>query len=296
MTAPYRSRYLRPADPRLGRHINHDARSRRYPVRATEQIESVQHVRHAPVFDQGDLGSCTGNAAVGCLATGTFFGTLSDGEKQTWPLDETGAVRVYSLATKLDNFAGAYPPDDTGSDGLSVAKVLAEGGLISGYRHAFSIDALLAGLMSTPCIVGTEWTDDMFTADETGIIHPTGAAAGGHEYVCDQFVREGDHFGSRRWVAPFDMLGFTNSWGTSWADEGRHYVSVAEFASLLSRDGDATFFVPSDQAAPEPVPVPALDADEELAAKVARWARKTDPRTAIKPRRAVVDWLNAKGL
>lgn len=284
MVTPYRSRYLRPADPRLGRHINHDPRSRRFPVRATEPIESVQHVRHVPVFDQGDLGSCTGNAAVGCLGTGTFFGTLSNDELDAWPLLEQTAVKVYGMATELDNFAGTYPPEDTGSDGLSVAKVLKNAGLISGYSHAFSIDDLLAGLMHTPCIVGTEWTDGMFTADAEGIIHPTGTAAGGHEYVCDGFD------------ADRELLWFTNSWGTSWAWSGRHAMPVAEFASLLSRDGDATFFVPSDEPAPEPVPVPDLDADAELAAKVSGWARKPHPKTALKPRRAVTDWLDAKGL
>jgi hypothetical protein len=73
-------------------------------------------------------------------------------------------------------------------------------------------------------------------------------------------------------------------------------MNVEDFADLLARDGDATFFVPSDQPAPEPAPVPDLDADAELAAKVSKWARKANPRTAIKPRRAVTDWLDAKGL
>jgi hypothetical protein len=284
MVTPYRSRYLRPADPRLGRHINHDPRSRRFPVRAAGPIESVQHVRHVPVFDQGQLGSCTGNAAVGCLGTGMFFATMDQREQAIVPLNEQGAVEVYSRATVLDNFDGTYPPDDTGSDGLSVAKVLKADGFISGYSHAFGIDDLLAGLMHTPCIVGTEWTDGMFNPDAEGIIHPTGAAAGGHEYVCDGYD------------ADRELLWFTNSWGTSWAWSGRHAMPVAEFASLLSRDGDATFFVPSDQPAPDPAPVPDLDADAELAAKVSKWARKANPRTAIKPRRALGEWLDAKGL
>jgi hypothetical protein len=284
MVTPYRSRYLRPADPRLGRHINHDPRSRRFPVRATEPIESVQHVRHVPIFNQGNVGSCTGNAAVGCMGTGTFFATIDDDERRRYPLDEDGAVKVYTEATLIDPFDGTYPDQDTGSDGLSVAKVLEGAGLISGYSHAFDIHEMVAGLMHTPCIVGTEWTDGMFTPDAEGIIHPTGTAAGGHEYVCDGYDAERG------------LLWFTNSWGTSWAWSGRHAMPVDEFASLLSRDGDATFFVPSDQPAPEPVPVPDLDADAELAAKVSKWARKADPRTALKPRRAVTEWLDARGL
>jgi hypothetical protein len=51
---------------RLGRHVGHDPRSRAYAV--SEDLlpgsyASAVHQVRIPVLDQGDLGSCTGNAA-----------------------------------------------------------------------------------------------------------------------------------------------------------------------------------------------------------------------------------------
>ena len=58
----------------LGRHVNHDPRSRRFAFRAQQAtLAPVFHERHVPIFDQGSLGSCTGNAALGILATGPYW-------------------------------------------------------------------------------------------------------------------------------------------------------------------------------------------------------------------------------
>jgi hypothetical protein len=53
---------------RLGRHVRHDPRSRAYQVRPRAPLaKSVSWERQTPILDQGDLGSCTGNAACGVL-------------------------------------------------------------------------------------------------------------------------------------------------------------------------------------------------------------------------------------
>ncbi len=57
---------------RLGRHVEHDARSRNFPA-AVAPIADVKHVRHGKPFDQGDLGSCTGNAMAGALMTAPYY-------------------------------------------------------------------------------------------------------------------------------------------------------------------------------------------------------------------------------
>ncbi len=113
-------RFRNPSDPRLGRHVNHDERSRRFPYRGpVSPLHAVKHERHVPVFDQGSLGSCTGNAAVGCLATGPFFDTVGpEDDARLRGLDQVAAVEVYEAATTVDPFPGQYPPTDTGSDGL----------------------------------------------------------------------------------------------------------------------------------------------------------------------------------
>lgn len=273
-------------------------------MRATEVVlRSVQHERHVPVFDQGDLGSCTGNAALGCLGTGPFWESLSASSREHGPLGPTGRISwstagaeaIYSAATTIDPFPGDWPPEDTGSDGLSVAKVLTAAGWISGYRHAFSLGDLLAGLMATPCIVGTEWTTGMNDPSHRGVINPTGSTEGGHEYICDELVLSGDLFGppGSPWQATEDLLGFTNSWGEGWADRGRHYMTTRHFGELLGRQGDATFFVPLTE--PQPEPEPETDPDKVLADKLRDWSA-IHRSPGIKARKAVREWIEAKGL
>jgi hypothetical protein len=230
-----------PAQAGFGRNVNHDPRSRRFPVRAAAPLRSVMHNRRVPIFDQGGLGSCTGNAALGCMGTEPFYSTIT-ASMQAWKFDQDAAVGLYAAATEMDQFYGTYPPTDTGSDGLSVAKVLKDQwGWISGYEHAFSIDQFLTGLMLRPCIVGTEWTSGMWEPTADGVIRPKGRAQGGHEYQAIGLDE------------PRGLIWFVNSWGTSWAKGGFHAMQVEDFATLLTRQGDATFFTPLSESAPAPV-------------------------------------------
>lgn len=225
---------------RLGRHVHHDSRSKDFQVPyKTASPVTKKYTRQTAILDQGDLGSCTGNASDGVLGTDPFYATV----QQAFPklkLDEPEAVNIYSLATQLDNYTGTYPPTDTGSDGLSAAKACQQLGLISGYTHALSLDALIQGMQSGPAIVGTNWLTGMDTPDENGLVHATGTVRGGHEYECLELDMENS------------MLGFANSWGLSFGVQGFFYYSFADFTKLLKADGDATFFVPLNQPAPTP--------------------------------------------
>jgi hypothetical protein len=152
-----------PMHPLLGRHVNHDSRSRAYPVAPTATtLTAVRHAAYVGILDQGQLGSCTGNAGVGAIYRRPF----STESTSPWPYlpDEDGAVALYGEATKIDGYAGTYPPDDTGSDGLSVAKSLKAGGIVSGYLHAFTLESALLQLMSTPLITGITWYESMHRA------------------------------------------------------------------------------------------------------------------------------------
>src|SRR4051812_42616838 len=90
---------------RLGRHIHHDERSRRFaaPV-ANIQPRTKVWRRHGGVLDQGDLGSCTGNAMTGLLMTEPNWLSPHRYAQAT-------AVRIYKKATVLDDFDGTYLPD-----------------------------------------------------------------------------------------------------------------------------------------------------------------------------------------
>ncbi len=277
------TRYRIPStDPRLGRHVNHDPRSLRYlaPAQPVSTLTSVRHSSSIPILDQGDLGSCTGNAATACLSYESFWGTGSTVLSTTdATADETYAVGVYSDATKIDDYDGTYPPTDTGSDGLSVAKVLTNRGLISGYTHATSLEAALTALQTQAVITGTEWLNGMFTPDADGRLHVTGSVAGGHEYVLDEV----DVPNQRVWMR--------NSWGDSWGVQGRAYFTWADFQKLLAKDGDVTVFTPASQPAPTPTPDPS-DVDSVLVPIVQRLLKlKALPKWA---RTALEAWLDAQ--
>lgn len=205
----------------LGRHVEHDEQSRdiAYAMGAPA-TKPVLWQHHGPVLDQKSTSSCTGNAMEQCLATGPLY-------RPGFTPTEKQALGIYSLATQLDTVPGQYPPDDTGSSGLGVAKAAKRLGLIRSYQHIFGIGHAQSAIQHTPFIVGTEWLQGMFTPDAHGVIHPTGQVAGGHEYLCIG------------WDPATDMWTYLNSWG-DWAQAGVFHMHGQDFASLLAQQGDCT--------------------------------------------------------
>ena len=62
---------------RLGRHVRHDSRSLLFPWQQSgTPLQDVLLTRHIALLDQGDVGSCTGNAETGALGTDPLYGTL----------------------------------------------------------------------------------------------------------------------------------------------------------------------------------------------------------------------------
>jgi hypothetical protein len=206
------------------------------------------------VLDQGDLGSCTGNAALGAVGTAMLFEALADNpgcpSETDAAADEEQAVSLYSAATKLDDVRGTYPPDDTGSSGLAVAKAAQKVGLISGYKHATSLEAALTALAAQPVITGVNWYEGMDSPDSSGLVRVTGQVRGGHEFVLDQLDVENR------------LVWFTNSWSKSWGHDGTAALSWDDLGRLLDEDGDVTVFTPVTEPAPRPTPG---DVETELA-------------------------------
>jgi hypothetical protein len=210
----------------LGRLLDHDPRSRAYPAEAQVPIKTVLWARHSPILDQGPLGSCTGNAAAGWLATD------SEARPGRTDITEALAVEIYSKATHLDRFRGVYPPTDTGSSGLAVAKAMKRLGLTSGdYRHAFGLQHALAALQMGPVLVGMQWLTGCDKPEPSGQVHYKGAIRGGHEILL------------RGYDTTTELLTFDNSWGPGWADHGSFYMTADDFAVALTNHGDVT--VPS---------------------------------------------------
>jgi hypothetical protein len=221
----------------------------------------------------GRLGSCTGKAACGALGTDPFYGSLAGKLQTGLKLDEAEAVSLYSAATRLDPYSGSYPPDDTGSDGLSVAKAAKNAGLISGYVHALSLDAVVTALQTGPVITGVNWDEGFDSPDASGNVSISGSVRGGHEFEIVAVDVD-----AKRFRAP-------NSWAERWGDKGYFQFSYADYERLLSEDGDATQFVPIAAPAPTPTPTPGefpwADGDAWLDFPH-WWSRATRAAKAIK--------------
>lgn len=215
------------ATSRLGRHIEHDPRSRNYAFALTgHPLTKVLWPRAGSPLNQGNLGSCTGNAITGVLNTAPF---RKNGAKL---YTEKEAVRIYELATTLDKISGSYPPDDTGSSGLAVCKAAKQLGLISGYKHAFSLQAALEALMSGPVITGVAWYEGFDTPDPNGLVQISGQVRGGHEFEILGYD------------PATDLVEAENSWGASWGVKGRFFFTSATWGKLLAQQGDVTVPVP----------------------------------------------------
>jgi hypothetical protein len=212
---------------RLGRHVQHDDRSKAFRARMATAIVTASHTRRCDAYDQGELGSCTGNAIAGGLMTDPEYRLGRE-------LGEPEAVRLYSVATTyFDTIPGGWPPDDTGSTGLAVAKAAKNEGFVSSYGWAFGLDEALRALVVAPIIIGINWYSSFDFPSSTGNISITRGAyvRGGHEVVLDRLNV------SKRTV------GGCNSWGTSWGVNGRFKMGWATLDRLLKEQGDATQFV-----------------------------------------------------
>jgi hypothetical protein len=241
-------------------------------------IVSVRHEAHIGILDQGNLGACTGFAGIGCLARGEFYPTITNTDR--YQLIHEHGVELYSAATQRDPYPGAYPPNDTGSDGLSIAQELQAVGEIVGYEWAFNFEQALWALMKRPFITGIYWYDGMFYPDQEGVIHPTGTIAGGHEVAVDEYD-------SAR-----GLVGGPNSWGANWGLNGRWYMPEDEFADLVfNQYGDIVVFTPSSEPAPDPEPT----VDDTFADVLNAWLDRR-PYFYKNVQTATREWLIAKGL
>ena len=247
-----------PGNPnRLGRNIKHDERSRGFPFVSSKLLSEVEDLdvewdMAIQALDQMFLGSCTGNAGTANEATNSHDYTgLTNDPLSLAVLDEEYAVTLYSEATALDPYQGTYPPEDTGSDGLSIAKVLSNRGLITSYEHIFSLSAAILAIHHGPFITGVNWYEGMFNPDTRGVVTISGRVAGGHEFTAvgrkRYFTNQGDT--DFYWK-------FRNSWGPFWGADGNFYMSDSTYGRLLSEDGDATVLNWVSAVSPPPEPSP----------------------------------------
>ncbi len=272
-TSPYVVEYVNlrnPERPELGRNVAHDERSRAYALPEPRgALSSIRHARNCGVLNQGKVGACTCFAGLGATATGQFYGQalLAALKAKTMGFNDDTGIELYKQVTRIDEFRGEYPPDDTGSSGNAVGKLFKQLGFISGWLHALSFTAALNELAKRPVITGVNWYGGFDQPDSKGFINISGKVVGGHEFVVDELNVE------EEWV------GCTNSWGTRYGLNGRFKMSFKTWERLLNERGDVTAFVPLTQAPPTPDPKPPVppkpdtSADDKLAVAVAEWLK-----------------------
>ena len=228
---------------RLGRNLWLDARSLAYAVendadRMGRKLTNQHWERVIPILDQGQIGSCTGNAGTGALGTQPFYdkaGNTALGSTDTDAgADEKFAVQLYSDATKIDPYPGTYPPTDTGSSGLAICKVLTSRGTIRGYTWATTALGFLQLLQSGPVMQGMPWYNAFFDPDNAGFIDSnahwsSSGLAGGHEIEA-----VGVDINTSNLAA--SVITFANSWGTGWGDAGYFRMRLSTYSKLHGVD------------------------------------------------------------
>lgn len=213
-------------DPRLGRQVVHDPRSRRFAFQAGDapRRDMTLRVYNPRPNPNQVLGCCTGvDAAVKCNTAGNRVKGVV--------LDMDDAVKIYSRATQLDPWPGQYPPDDTGSSGLAAAQASKEQGLITGYEWLFrGTDDILAALAAgRPVGVGTWWFERGFNVDpQSGLIDMSGRRVGGHQWTVIGYRRKYDAFLGQCWWGRWGING-----------TGRFLIRRASLTDLMADDGDA---------------------------------------------------------
>lgn len=216
---------------RLDRIVSFDEKSRAYPVRLLPGLAAKQPRSYTwrcdTWLDQGSDGACVGFAVSHELAARPSVVAVTN---------KFAKEKVYWEAQKIDEWAGgAYPgavPFYEGTSVLAGVKVAHKLGAMDSYRWSFNMDDLLLGLSyAGPAVLGLNWYSGMFEPDDRGFIHRTGQVEGGHAILAiGHSIKK-------------QAVRLHNSWGKSWGDGGRAWISYTDLRRLLAEAGEACFFV-----------------------------------------------------
>lgn len=223
---------------RLGRNrYRPDNFEERTLTETVDQPQDVTWKRYVPPFNQGNLGSCVGNAAAGVLMSDPFYSTIPTSGPYAGPYGEPQAVTFYSQSTHYNGNPGQfYPPNDTGSSGPASGQALEADGLISTYNHTIDLPTTLAAFLKGPGSFGIPWMDSFDQPLPTGECPlPAGA-----------MVRGGHEIHGFKVVVAAEQVWFYQSWGETWGGlgNGTFWLSFATLRSLFAQGADATWFVP----------------------------------------------------
>lgn len=226
--------------PGLGRIYVPDARDEAYRMASVlrahaEPLVGSRFWRTGPVLNQGKFPHCVAYAWGGFLQAAPIMNrSIPD------------LASLYRRAQEMDEIPG------TNYDGSTVrggAKALDEMGLILEYRWAWDLETVVRWLLHKgTVVVGTTWFTRMSTPNTAGFVIPDGDNEGGHAYLL---------VGAQVEQKRVRML---NSWGPSWGELGRAWMTFDDLERLIDGQGEACAAVerrvPVQSIAPAPVPCP----------------------------------------
>lgn len=205
--------------PALGRLYVPDPRDEKFPLTALLPAArpklKLKTWRIGPILDQGPALSCVGQGWRNWMSAAPVE-DRADGPP--------AAGDIYAAAQKLDGMA--LPHD--GSTVRAGAKVMQAQGRIKSYHWSTNVQDTADYLLGQgPVVIGVNWTQAMFTPDNSNVIRYQGPPVGGHCVLL--FAVD----------AVRALVRLYNSWGAAWADKGRAYLPFEDLDRLLKDQGEA---------------------------------------------------------
>jgi len=211
----------------FGRRISKDERDKQYlmrrllaPTRAVLPTNKLWKIA-AKNLDQGDYGTCVGNAWANFLRCAPIQTTA----------DESMALKIYDAAILLDE----WTDNDNDTDrqmGTSVrggAMAVTNMGKLKSYLWAFELQPAVEWVLTMgPVVLGTTWYSSMMKPDAQGIVQikPGARDLGGHCYLW-------------RGADTKKALAYCcNSWGDSWGLSGNFAIPFKDVETLIHNDGE----------------------------------------------------------